>query len=535
MSGADKKWIRTLSTFTVAMLVCVTGCAEFQQWLRNDFKVGPDYCKPVAPVAADWIDFNDPAVINASLGIDEAAWWRLLADPALESLVNRTYQQNLSLRAAGMRVLEARAQRAIAAGQLLPQFQEGFGSFNHTQFSAAGNQFGIGSLPIRTLDLWSLGFNVGWELDVWGRFRRNLEAADAGVDASIEDYDDILISLIAETAAAYVEMRGFEQRLRYAIANREIQRDSLKYIESNFSNGQVSKLDVSQSKAILAQTEALIPALRKGARLANNRLCLLLGEPPRDLRPELLEAAIPVPPQELVIGIPAELLRRRPDVRRSERLVAQQSARIGVATADLFPAFSIDGSINWQANDFGDMFSSAATGGFINPRFNWQLLNYGRIRNNILVQDAKFQELAIQYQQTALQANAEAEDAITCFLNAVDRVEALRVGVEETARSVELMMFREVEGATDVNRVYVLQRDLVEIQDALADAETEAALGLIKIYKALGGGWQLRLGQLPQEDMIMQQPASQDPVEPMDSNEQVTPASPMIEKGEVGL
>ena len=186
MSHSGKTRLWTLSAFI--MLVCVTGCAEFHQWLHNDFKVGPDYCKPVAPVATDWIDFNDPAVISDGLGIDETAWWRLLGDPMLEELVNRVYQQNLSLRAAGMRVLEARAQRAIAAGNLLPQFQEGFGSYNRTQFSAAGNQFGIGALPIRTLDLWSTGFNVGWELDVWGRFRRNLEAADAGVDASTKTW-----------------------------------------------------------------------------------------------------------------------------------------------------------------------------------------------------------------------------------------------------------------------------------------------------------------------------------------------------------
>jgi len=530
MSHSGKTRLWTLSAFI--MLVCATGCAEFHQWLHNDFKVGPDYCKPVAPVATDWIDFNDPAVISDGLGIDETAWWRLLGDPMLEELVNRVYQQNLSLRAAGMRVLEARAQRAIAAGNLLPQFQEGFGSYNRTQFSAAGNQFGIGALPIRTLDLWSTGFNVGWELDVWGRFRRNLEAADAGVDASIEDYDDILLSLIAETATAYVELRGFEQRLRYAIANQEIQQGSLRLVSIQAEQGESYDLSVSQARTNLARTEALIPILKNGVRLANNRLCVLLGEPIRDLRPELLEAPIPEVPKEVVVGIPAELLRRRPDVRRAERQVAQQSAIIGVATADLFPAFSIDGSINWQANDFGDMFSSAATAGFINPAFNWQLLNYGRIRNNILAQDAKFQELAILYQETALRANAEVEDAIATFLNAHQRLKSQREAVNASQRSLDIVTTRYEGGVEDFTTVYILQGDLVEVQDDLAEVEADTAISLITLYKALGGGWQIRLGQLPTADVVMQQPTAQEPVEPV---EFVAPQTPEVQQEEAGL
>jgi NodT family efflux transporter outer membrane factor (OMF) lipoprotein len=487
---------RTRSVRIVCALValCMAGCAEFRQWKDNGYKVGPNYFKPGAPVAAEWIDFNDPAVISESNAVNDAAWWESLNDPVLNRLVTQTYQQNLSLRAAGMRVLEAQAQRAIAAGLLYPQFQEGFAGFNHIQVGTVGNAAGIGALPFRSFDLWSSGFNVGWEMDVWGKFRRNLESADANLDATIENHDDVLVCLIAETAAAYVEMRAFQKRLNYALSNVEIQQASLKIAEVRLREGQSDELNVTQAKSNLAQTQALVPVLRKGLRLANNRLCILQGTPPRDLSPELGDAPIPVAPPQLVIGIPAELIRRRPDVRREERRVAEQSARIGIATADLFPAFTINGSINWQANNFSDMFTSAANAGFINPTFNWNILNYGRIRNGIAAEEAAFQQLAIQYQDTVLNANAEVEDGITCFLNAHEQFASLQEGVQASERSVEIGNKQFAEGEADMFRVLYLQTILVLQQDQLAAAEAEIALSLIGTYKALGGGWQIRFG-----------------------------------------
>jgi NodT family efflux transporter outer membrane factor (OMF) lipoprotein len=492
---------RTRSVRIVCALValCMAGCAEFRQWKDNGYKVGPNYFKPGAPVAAEWIDFNDPGVISESNAVNDAAWWESLNDPVLNRLVTQTYQQNLSLRAAGMRVLEAQSHRAIAAGLLYPQFQQGFAGLNHIQVGTRGNALGIGSggghIPFRTFDLWSGGFNVGWEMDVWGKFRRNLESADANLDATIEDHDDVLVCLIAETAAAYVEMRAFQKRLQYATENVAIQQASLKIADVRLREGQSDELNVTQAKSNLAQTQALVPVLRKGLRLANNRLCVLMGTPPRDLLPEFGDAPIPVAPPQLVIGIPAELIRRRPDVRREERRVAEQSARIGIATADLFPAFTINGSINWQANDFSDMFSSGANAGFINPAFNWNILNYGRIRNGIAAEEAAFQQLAIQYQDTVLNANAEVEDGITCFLNAHEQFTSLQEGVEASERSVEIGNKQFSEGEADMFRVLYLQTILVQQQDQLAAAEAEIALSLIRTYKALGGGWQIRFGQ----------------------------------------
>jgi NodT family efflux transporter outer membrane factor (OMF) lipoprotein len=515
-------------------VVSLTGCAEFKQWMHNG-KVGPEYRKPVAPVAYEWIDFNDPRVISQQNSVNGGAWWQSLNDPVLDQLVAQSYDQNLSLRAAGMRVMEARAQRGVAAGLLLPQFQEAFGSYDRIQVSSKGNSVGLPALPVRAFDFWSTGWNVGWELDVWGRFRRNLESAEANLDASIEDYDDILVCLVAETAAAYVEMREFEQRLAYARENVKTQQGSLELAESRFRNGRTSELDVTQAKSNLAQTEALVPVLKKGLRLANNRLCVLLGTPPRDLQPEIGPAPIPAAPAEVIVGIPAELLRRRPDIRRAERQVAVQSAQIGVAAADLFPAFTINGSLGWQAKNFSDLFSSAANVGFVGPAFNWNILHYGRIRNNILAQDAKFQELAILYQETVLKANAEVEDAIVGFLQAQEQVQALREGVEASGRSVELALRQYREGTTDFNRVFNLQSILVSQQDELAAAQADVTLSLVRIYKALGGGWRIRFGQgAPYELVAPEQSVQPEPVEVLSSDAEAVdiPApTPAIEDG----
>jgi NodT family efflux transporter outer membrane factor (OMF) lipoprotein len=462
-----------------------------QGWVRQGFKVGPDYFKPAAPIAEDWIDFNDPRVISDAQCVDHAAWWQAFNDPALDTLVHSVYQQNLPLRVAGMRVLEAQAQRRIAAGQFFPQFQEAFGQFNHIKLSQAGNSAGVSGIP-RRIDIWGTGFNVGWELDVWGKYRRQIESADANLDALIENYDDILVTLIAETARAYVDLREAQQRLAYARANVKAQEGSLKIAEARVRAGETFEIDVTMSKSVLEPTRALIPLYEQQSRQAVIRLCQLLGVPPRDLSGELGPGKIPVAPPEVVVGIPAELLRRRPDVRRAEREVAAQSAQIGVATADLFPEFSINGTISWQANQFPDMFTSAASGGSIGPAFNWKILHYGRIRNNILAQDARFQQLAIQYQQQVIDANAEVEDAIIAFLKSQQRVQSLRLGVAATQRSLELATTRWQEGQDSYLTIFIFQSSLVSEQDGLASAEAEVATNLIRLYKALGGGWQLR-------------------------------------------
>ena len=488
--------VRYMAGIVLTCLVFSTGCAPLKTWWHNGFKVGPDYAKPATKVAETWIDFNDPRVISTSHGVDEGAWWQTFGDPTMDELVFQAYASNLPLRIAGMRVLESQSQRAIAAGNLFPQFQQAFGNYQRTQLSQNGNPFGDAvDLPARAFSLWTHGFTASWELDVWGRLRRLIESADANVDVSIEIYDDVLLSLIAETASAYVDVRAFQGRIRLAEANVKTQERSLGLAESRYRNGVVSKLDVTQALSNLEQTRALIPVLKKGMRQANNRLCVLLGTPPRDLTLEFGDGPIPSAAKEVAVGMPADLVRRRPDIRRAEREVASQSALIGVAIADLFPSFTIDGSINWQANQFKDVFESASNAGMLAPAFNWNILNYGRIINHVAVQDARFQQLALNYQQTVIEAGADVENSIVEFLRSQEQAATLERGVAATVESVQIVTRQYQEGKIDFDRVNNLQRDLVVQQDALAVAQADVALGLIGIYRAMGGGWQIRLDQ----------------------------------------
>ncbi len=509
------------------------GCAGLRDagplaWWRNGFQVGPDYCPPSAPAADRWIDFNDPKVISAETGADDSAWWRSLGDPVLDELVQSTYQENLTLRAAGMRVLQARHELAITASSLFPQDQNFHGRYTHIQRSHAGDLTGLNELNSRqpqgiqiprAFDSWQNGFTLSWELDVWGRFRRAIESADARLDESVNNYDEILVSLVADTATAYVNVRTYQERIHLAEQNIKLQQDTYGIAKARFDQGAVSELDVEQATATLAKTEAMVPGLRAQLRLANNQLCVLMGTPPVDLAAELAPAPIPAAPNEVVVGIPAELIRRRPDVRAAERRVAAQSAAIGVATAQLYPAFNITGSLNWQAGQFNRMFSSPANTGTIGPSFNWDILNYGRIANNVRVENDKFCELVFLYKESVLQANREAEDGIVSYLQAQATVAELEKSVAALEKSVDIATVQYRNGETTYNRLADLQSQLVTYQDNLASARGDVVLSLVQIYKALGGGWQIRCRRLPEmvaaaPEIELVPPASQPTAEP---------------------
>jgi NodT family efflux transporter outer membrane factor (OMF) lipoprotein len=467
----------------------LSGCTSWGDYVRNGFKVGPNYGRPAAPVAEQWIDASDPAVSSGPA--NDAAWWQAFHDPILDSLVQTAYQQNLPLRVAGLRVLEARAQRGIAVGGLFPQSQQAFGDYTRTGLSQNGVQ---AATPSKFFSKWDTGASLAWELDFWGRFRRAIEAADANLDASVEDYDDVLVLLLSDVAQQYIDLRTAEQRLEYAQKNVQIQRDSLNLADLKFKNGVTTKLDVTQGQSTLSQTEANIPPLEIARRQAANQLCILLGIPPRDLN-DILNGrhTIPKASPQVAVGIPAELLRRRPDVRRAERQVAAQSAQIGFATADLYPHFSITGSIFLDATKFADLFDASSVAGSVGPSFRWDILNYGRLVNNIRVQDARFQQLVIQYQQTVLQANAEAENSIVGFLKSQQQVKYLAESTTAAEQSVGLVRAQYDAGHTDFNRVLTIQQTLTQQQDQLAVAEGLVAQNLVLLYKALGGGWQIRL------------------------------------------
>lgn len=465
--------------------------------------VGPDYVRPPAPTAANWMETNEPAVKHEPAEV--STWWTVFNDPVLNTLVETAYKQNPSLGAAGVRVLEAQAQRGIAIGELFPQQQEAFGSFSRNDLSTNKANRNIPGLKT-PFDDWQIGFEASWELDVWGRFRRVIESADAALLASVATYDDVLVSLVAEVARNYTLLRTLQERLEVARANVGIQQRSFDIADAKFQGGTVTELDSAQAASLLHDTQAQIPGLEADIRQTENTLCILLGLALQDLQ-HLLGGpqVIPTAPAEVAVGIPADLLRRRPDIRRSERLLAAQSAQIGIAKADLFPRFALLGTISVAAQDFDNLFKSGSLENFGGPSFRWAILNYGRIENNVRVQDARFQALIGDYENTVLQAQSEVENALAAYLGAQRQVQFLTDSVQSANRAVELAEFQYREGTTDYTRVLNTQESLVAEQDRLVATRGSVVLNLVAVYKALGGGWELRVGQ----DFVPQQTQQQ--------------------------
>ena len=329
-----------LGVVVLSMIFTMGGCS-LPQWYRNGFKVGPNYCKPAAAVESQWIDFqHDPRISEDP--VDTSAWWTVFNDPVLNELVETTARQNLTLRVAGTRILQAQAVRGIAAGNLFPQVQQAFGSYDRVQASETI----ANSPPVQIFDTWTSGFNLAWEVDFWGRFRRGLESADAALDASIEGYDNVLVLLLSDVASTYVQIRTIQEQLRLVRENVDLQEQSLKIAQAQFDAGQADASDTLQTRNNVEQTRALIPGLEAALRQANNALCILLGEPPFELVAELGEAPIPVAPPDVALGIPAELLRRRPDIRQAERIVAAQCVKSGSPSQNCIPTLPSVASCN---------------------------------------------------------------------------------------------------------------------------------------------------------------------------------------------
>jgi NodT family efflux transporter outer membrane factor (OMF) lipoprotein len=464
------------------------GCTTLEEYIHNGFKVGPNYGRPPAPVAREWIDADDQRVRSES--DDLSAWWTVFNDPALDSLICMAYHQNLTLRQAGFRVLEARAQRNIDAGNLFPQTQQATGEYTRNGISR--EIASTSNLGKRWFDQWQYGFNLSWEIDFWGKFRRTVEADNATLDASVENYDDALVTLLGDVATNYVNLRTAEQRIRYAQENVKLQERTIEIVRGLLKNGLTTELDLDQALSILEQTQATIPELEIGLRQANNQLCILLGIPPEELRKCLGPAPIPRAPAEVVVGIPADLLRRRPDVRRAERLAAAQCAQIGVAESHYYPAFAINGMIGYAAENLKDLFNEQALMGTVGPSFTWNILNYGRLRNNVRLQDATFQELVAAYQNAVLSAQQDVENGIVTFLRAKEREKYQAACVEHADKAAKIAEDQYKAGTITLTPLTLLEQNLVQQQDTLVQAQGEIALGLIQAYRALGGGWQIR-------------------------------------------
>jgi NodT family efflux transporter outer membrane factor (OMF) lipoprotein len=465
-------------------LLALGGCA-----------VGPNFKKPPVSVNKSWSAQGDPRLTDQTTA--DGLWWKTFNDPVLDRLVDLAVKQNLPLQVAGLRILEARAQLGITSGNRWPQTQAltanaaAIGLTNQMK-----NVFGID----RTFFNYQIGFDAAWELDFWGKFRRNVEAQSAALLVTVADYYSAVVSLTAEVARTYALVRTYDVLVDQAELNVKLQEAGLQIADSRFRNGATSELDVAQATTLLESTRASIPQLQIQGRQSRNALSTLLGQTTGSVD-AMLEGPkeIPKAPPTVAVSVPAEMLRRRPDVRSAEFQAAAQCARIGVAKSQMYPSLSLVGSFGLRANTAGlgpqNLFNSNAGFFVFGPSFNWPIFNYGRLRNNVRVEDARLQQSIASYQHTVLKAAQEVEDALTGFLRSQEATDIQQRSVGAAQRAQELSMKQYQEGATDYQRVLDAQRFLLQQQNSLAQIRSAVATNLVALYKALGGGWEVRQDQ----------------------------------------
>lgn len=476
----------TLSWLRLAALVAVLPACT---------PVGPEFQRPEVELRPEWLNAEVEHYDTDSVDVTE--WWKQLNDPVLDDLIERAHSQSNLIRIAGLRVLESQAKLGIALGSRYPQVQVATG-----EASAVRTSKNIPITESGDLDFerYSLGVAVGWEIDFWGRFRRGIEAADAAMLAQIASYDELLVLITAQVADTYAAVRALEEQLTLANNSAALQRRSYEIATVRHEQGADSELDALQARTLLLSTEAIIPDLEASLQQAKVALAVLLGMQAAEIDPLLgTQTTLPNVPDRLLVGIPANLLRQRPDVRGAELAARAQNAVVGVAEANLYPSFSLGGTLGLSAtastltpngsSGIGDLFSGDSGSYAIGASFVWPFLNYQRIRNSIRVEDARLQQALIAYRETALQAAGEAELALARYAGARAQDVVLREAVEVAERSAELSLLRYQEGFADYQRVLNAQQSLFGQQQRYAANRGDVVRGLVAIYKSLGGGW----------------------------------------------
>ncbi len=458
----------------VAAALLLGGCAA----------VGPDFKRPEVSWLPGWSGGSLASLNAEQRGKARAQteeWWRNFNDPVLDQLINEAQRVNPNVRTAGMRILEARAQLMIAGSLLYPQQQQLTGKVVRT-----GEERSTG--PDSTLTAYNAGLAVGWEIDFWGKFRRSIEAADAGYFASIAQYDDLQVLMAAQVANFYCAIRTIELRLKIAHENVALQKRSLEITERLFKHGNDSELDVQQARAQYLGTLSTIPQLEGSLRQTRNALSVLLARPPGPL-PEMASGRNTIPQAELgiIVDLPADLLRRRPDVRAAELQLAAQSALIGVSVADLYPSIALLGSLGLSATSLSGSPRIFAWG--LGPSLVWNVFDHGRLTGQVLVQDARFQQAYEQYQGTVLQAAREVDDAAVGFATNREQIPILEEAVKAAQRSLAIANLQYREGLANFERVLDSQRTLFSQQERLVNNQGSVAQSLVALYKAMGGGW----------------------------------------------
>ena len=445
--------------------------------------VGPDYIPPDPAFSPAWHspleggltpEDTDPRML--------ANWWTTLNDPELSGLIERAVAGNLDLKKAWAKVREARARRGVSRADLFPTL-DATGSATRSRGS---EETGGG----KTRELYAASFDAGWEVDIFGGLQRSMEAAEANLQASREGLRDVLVSLVSEVALNYVEARTYQARLAVAEANLKAQQETYELTRWRYEAGLSDELALEQARYNLESTRSQIPTLSSGLEETKNRLAVLLGERPGMIHKELEERkSIPVTPLEVAVGVPADTLRRRPDIRKAERELAAQTARIGVATADLYPRFTLKGSIGLEALSPGNLISYGSRASSIGPRVTWAVFDAGAIRKNIEVQSALQEQALIQYETAVLSALEEVENALVAYANEQVRRQSLLEASQAAQRAAKLARDRYAAGLIDFQVVLDADRSLLSLQSQMAESDGKVTSNLIALYKVLGGGW----------------------------------------------
>jgi multidrug efflux system outer membrane protein len=463
------------------LLAVLSGCAS----------VGPDYARPDMAIPANWVY----APAELAIAQDLSRWWLKLGDPLLSDLIAQSLQASPDLRSAQAKLREARARRGLAGANQFPTITASIAE-NHSKGSAA-------SVSGITRDLYSAGFDAGWEPDIFGGARRAVEASQADQEGSVANLQNTQVTLAAEVALNYVELRAFQARLTIAQDNLASQTETLELTGWRAEAGLTSSLDVEQARTNREQTRAQIPSLESSLAQAEHRLAILLGQTPGALHDKLTTPApIPAAPDSVVVGIPADTLRQRPDVRVAEHKLAAETARIGEATASLYPGFKLSGSIGWEALSFAALGGSDSLTRSLLGSVAATLFDGGRIRSRIEIQNAIQEQALVSYEKTVLSALEEVENALVSYANSRRREQALREAADAAHNAVLMARYRYSTGITDFQKVLDTERTLLTVQDSLKTTEAESISALIRLYKALGGGWQATAGD---ENPLLQQ------------------------------
>lgn len=465
-------------------LIFILGCAM----------VGPNYTSPLVPLPNHWRNlFSKKTSQQAEL---LKTWWQVFQDPVLNELVQKAASNNHDIKEALSRVREARFYRLKSRSAFYP---------NVNATASADKSRSGDSDDLRdsgSTELYSAGFDAGWELDLFGGVRRDAEAYQADLEAEKEDLNDVMVTLLAEVATNYIDLRTYQARLAVAQSNVAAQKETWQLLDSLARSGSGDELAVAQARYNLESSRAGIPDLEVGLEEAMNRLAVLTGQPAGSLH-QKLSAKQPVPQvsSEIAVGVPADVIRQRPDIRRAERELAAQTARIGVATADLYPKLTLSGTIGLEALKLSDLFSLSNRMWSYGPGFSWQLFDAGAIRNNIKVQEELAQQALIRYESAVLTALEEVENALIAYAKQQQKLSRLEAAVDAARKAAQMAEYQYTTGMIGFSDVLDAQRSQLSFEDQLVESKGAALSGLVTLYKALGGGWQSFDYEIPSEKL----------------------------------